>query len=376
GCPNGGIFSVTFIVGTYSSGEKVITVTGFTNNLIDTSIFEIKPNNIILNPASGILNTVVTVTGNGYTPGEVVTIDFGTSPTITTAIANTSGIFLATFIVNTQAYGSRMVTATGETSASPDTKPFNMLPVINEVIPPSGPVGTVVTIRGEGFWESPVSAVSIDFGTDNGFLPVSVDTNINGSYIGSFTVTTQSYGTKVITLRMWKSVPEPILATSIFVITSRIFLVNPATATVHTTVTIEGTGFKDETIYISFGKTQTIATVQASANGTFSTTFKVDTQDYGFHVITAKNSTLATSTFFIIPDIISLNPNSGKVGEVVTLIGRGYKGSETLHITFGTHITITTTTASPDGTFSTTFVVSTQVAQTRVITAYGIESCA
>ena len=375
GCPNGGGFSCTFIVGTYSSGGKVITATGFANNLMATSTFEVKPNNIILNPASGILNAIVTVTGNGYTQGEVITLDFGTQVTIATATANSQGIFSATFIVNTQAYGSRMVTATGETSNLPDTEPFTILPTINGVIPPSGPVGTIVIVKGEGFWESPISGLLIDFGASVGLGPnESGNTDVNGSYVGSFTVNKQSYGTKVITLTMWKSGMNPILATSIFVITSRISLVSPTTGIVSRTVTVQGTGFSNEIICISFGKTETIATAQVNTNGTFSTTFRVDTQDYGCHVITARNSTFATSTFFIFPDITLLNPLSGKVGEVVTLTGRGYKGSETLHITFGTHITITTVTVSSDGTFSVTFVVSTQVAQTRVITAYGIES--
>jgi|GEM_PF-6639820 len=67
---------------------------------------------------------------------------------------------------------------------------------------------------------------------------------------------------------------------------------------------------------------------------------------------------------------MSLSPSSGPVGELVTIEEAGFLGSNTeITIDFGTHKTITTTMSDDQGTFSTTFIVSTQPSGTKIVTA-------
>ncbi|MDI6752036.1 MAG: carboxypeptidase regulatory-like domain-containing protein [bacterium] len=70
-----------------------------------------------------------------------------------------------------------------------------------------------------------------------------------------------------------------------------------------------------------------------------------------------------------IPPLISVSPKSGPIGIPVTVQGQNFATNTTITIDFGTHLTITTTTSSPNGTFSTIFIVDTQPPCTKLITA-------
>jgi len=66
-------------------------------------------------------------------------------------------------------------------------------------------------------------------------------------------------------------------------------------------------------------------------------------------------------------------PSSGPIGTEVTIKG-ALSATQTLaSISFGTHLTITTTMSSINGTFSATFIVDTQTSGTKVITATDTE---
>jgi hypothetical protein len=66
---------------------------------------------------------------------------------------------------------------------------------------------------------------------------------------------------------------------------------------------------------------------------------------------------------------ISVSPSSGQVGSIVTIEGQNFATNTQVSISFGTHQTITTTISSINGTFSVTFIASTQPSCTKVITA-------
>ncbi|MEW6104001.1 MAG: right-handed parallel beta-helix repeat-containing protein, partial [bacterium] len=70
-----------------------------------------------------------------------------------------------------------------------------------------------------------------------------------------------------------------------------------------------------------------------------------------------------------LPAITSLAPSFGLVGTTITVQGMGFATNTLVSIDFGTHPTITTTQSSINGTFSTTFIVSTQSPGTKLITA-------
>ncbi|MEK9149111.1 MAG: right-handed parallel beta-helix repeat-containing protein, partial [Candidatus Desantisbacteria bacterium] len=236
---------------------------------------------------------------------------------------------------------------------------------ITFVFPTSSPVGTTVIVKGENF--ATQTQISLSFGTS--LTITTTQSTANGTFSCTFIVPTQTIGTKVITAT--DSLGNQ--ATTTFFILSQITQLNPSFGLIGNPVTIQGSGFSVQPITIDFGTYLTITTTISSSNGTFSATFVVPTQSGGTKVITATDSlgNLATTTFFIIPHI-QCNPSSALSGAQVTIQGSGFS-VQSVSISFGTHLTITTTQSSDLGTFSATFIVPTQTPGTKVITATDTE---
>ncbi|MEK9149471.1 MAG: hypothetical protein AAB267_05435, partial [Candidatus Desantisbacteria bacterium] len=369
-----GTFSVSFITDTQPYGTVVVTAQGSAGGNV-TTVFVILSNITQVIPSAARVGDTVTVFGNGY-PNGTVTIHFGSHQTITTGTANPNGTFSITFIVSTQEYGSHTITANGKDIGSEDTIAFTILPKVYLVLPPSGPVGTIVTVKGTGYI-SELNALKIKFGTadESGFIAGSVVGN-NGTFSITFVIDTQPGGTTVVTIREVSGVT--IDATNIFYLTGSITTVNPTNGRVYETITIQGTGFDGAgTVTIDFGTHQTITTILSSSNGTFSVTFIADIQPKGPKVITASTSPTkqsSTAVFELMGAYINFispsPPSSGPVGQIVTIAGVGFHQYATVTVHFGTHYTITTTPGNLNGTFSVTFCVDTQPSCTKVITAW------
>ncbi|MDI6752724.1 MAG: IPT/TIG domain-containing protein, partial [bacterium] len=320
---------------------------------------------------SGSVGQEVTIKGTGFGSSQNVRIDFGTHQTITTTSATENGTFSATFIADNQSQGTKTITALGFFGQQFDTTCFNltegMNPQITQITPIEGVVGTVVTVQGSGFAGN--SQISIDFGTHQ---TITITTSsANGTFSTTFIANTQGYGTKAVTARD----SQGNIANTFFKITSKIVLVKPASGQVGSVVTIEGVGFGPNQINIDFGTHLSIAQVLGSWNGTFSATFIVTTQSSGIKLITAKGPShdIATIIFYLISPppspTITLIPNQGYVGSMVTVTGVNFAQTSTITIHFGTHPSITTATSSSNGTFSLTFIVNTQPVCTKLITA-------
>ncbi|MEK7812701.1 MAG: carboxypeptidase regulatory-like domain-containing protein, partial [Candidatus Desantisbacteria bacterium] len=148
----------------------------------------------------------------------------------------------------------------------------------------------------------------------------------------------------------------------------------PASGTVGTVVTISGTGYSSgETVKIAFGTNVSIQTAVAGQNGSFTTTFTVDTQVYGTTSITASGvSAVAVNAFSIQPQVVSVLPTSGTVGTVVTISGNGFCANELISINMGTTVSIAAVTSGVNGTFTTAFVVDSQSVGTKTVGAYGL----
>lgn len=164
---------------------------------------------ITINPTSGPLASLVTVTGNGFNPSSPIVISFQGDTRVTVTWPST-GAFSTTFNVpSTSSNGDHIVKASqGSNSAS---KTFKVTDMVNpkatqgsnsssetftntsSVAPTitlnstSEPIGTSVNITGAGF--DPSSTVAITFnGTDIITTPTTVTTNNNGEFFANFTV--------------------------------------------------------------------------------------------------------------------------------------------------------------------------------------------
>ncbi|MBU0568780.1 hypothetical protein KKC52_12160, partial [bacterium] len=383
-----GTFSVSFRVDTQPSCTKVIyayTTDGATTELATTT-FKIHGAYITLvTPTQGPVGTTVTVEGIGFDGTQTITISFGTHLSITTTLPSTNGTFSTTFIVSSQSSGTKMITAYFDKEGLIDSYAGNKAQFricnayITLISPPAGKVGTLITVQGVGFDGG--QPVRIDFGTTKTIT--TVQSELSGTFSVTFLINTQSSGTKIITAytNIETSNAYSTGTQATFDLTGAyIIMVNPTQGSVTTLITLQGVGFDTGTVRIDFGTSYTITTTTASASGTFSITFKVNTQCWGTKGITAStlpreiNRTLDpynNLTTFMLTDayIIQVFPTEGSVSTCVTVQGVGFDGTATVTIDFGTHYTITTTTSSKSGTFSVTFVVNTQVYGNQRITA-------
>ncbi|MEW6104433.1 MAG: right-handed parallel beta-helix repeat-containing protein, partial [bacterium] len=270
-----------------------------------------------------------------------------------------------------------------------DYWPWTAITLVN---PNSGPIGTIVTIEGQGFTTQ--TQVFIDFGTHPTIA--ARESSITGTFSITFMVDTQPVCTKVITARneYGKS------ATTLFKLMSGILGVSlskegPSFALSQSTITYtlyyKNTGttvlsdvfLKD---HLPNGAIQTFNLGLLNPNQEGSKTIKYFIQEQGSStitnyatitgtlevscaegVVTAYSSCSTHVTF--IPEITNLTPTSGPIGTIITIQGQNFATSSSVSIDFGTHRTITTTLSDEHGSFSTTFIVDTQPSCTKIITA-------
>ncbi|MEK9149832.1 MAG: hypothetical protein AAB267_07290, partial [Candidatus Desantisbacteria bacterium] len=366
-----GTFSVTFILATQSRATIVGTGTGLHTTEFATDNYVILPKIILIYPASQTLGNPVTVVGTGYTAGSEVHIGFGTNPTITTTISQPDGTFSTTFLVDTQTFGTKTITATeaGTNLWYSITDQFQISPRIYAVSPTSGQVGDSVTVFGAGFVKD--ERVDIHFGTMSSIAWTDA-IGTNGTFTAVFTINTQPCGWTTITALGTSS---STIVTNTFKIMAKLSEIQPDRGPVNQDVTLKGTGYsgQQEVVIIHFGTHQTITSVVSSTNGTFSITFTNDIMVDSVVVVTGRgliSGEIATTLFEIKPAITSIQPNSDKVGSIVTVQGAGFGLGKLVWIDFGTKLTITTTISDPVGsTFTVTFLVNTQTGGVKRVTA-------
>ncbi|MEW6607027.1 MAG: FG-GAP-like repeat-containing protein, partial [bacterium] len=242
---------------------------------------------------------------------------------------------------------------------------------ITLVSPHSGTVGTIVTIKGDGYLQTEL--IRIDFGT---IMSIAIaTTDALGSFVSSFTVQTQPFGIYTISATGFV-----VSARVSFSIRGNIVFVSPTSGLRGTNVTISGNGYSAiEDIVVDFGKTKTIATCISSEVGSFSVTFTVDTQPAGTTTILVRgiSSNEGCYSYFVItlkPKITLVSPAMGTVGSIVELAGAGFDLNEAIAIDFGKSLTIATTTTDEFGAFSGNFKVDTQGYGTTTIVTRGLTS--
>ncbi|PIY18786.1 hypothetical protein COZ13_08750, partial [Candidatus Desantisbacteria bacterium CG_4_10_14_3_um_filter_40_18] len=372
-----GSWTTWFTIDTQPYGTTTIITDGATTPIKPEGTITILPKVILVSPFSGTVGTTITVGGNGFGATSSIHIKFGLNSSITTVISDNRGSWTTTFTIDLQFYGTKTVTAYDDTLVGlgvEATSCAKILPKVLSISPTGGTVGTLVTIRGNGYGTS--EAVRIAFGT----TPTSklVTSNIVGSFTTTFSIDTQAYGTTSVVA--WSLVDGGGVSSYLdFKIDQTIILVSPKSGTVGELITVSGNGFgRTETIRIFFGTKGTaypIATTITNVYGSWTTQFTIDTQIYGTTTIEAKGTTTGVSAYGSItvqPFIISITPKSGTVGSLVTVSGNGFGSTESIRIHFGATMSIVLTTSVANGSFTTSFTINTQGYGTTTITADGI----
>ncbi|MEK7273838.1 MAG: hypothetical protein AAB110_01145, partial [Candidatus Desantisbacteria bacterium] len=355
-----GSFTTMFTVDTQVVGTTTIMASGAF--AVAGNVFVIKPQVVSVLPANGTVGTVVTIAGTGYGANDSITVALGTNSSIKQTVGGQYGSWTTTWTVDVQKCGTTTITASGATAVASNV--FVIKPQVYSVLPTSGTVGTVVTVDGTGYGAN--DSITVAFGTNSSIKQTAA--GLYGSWTITFTIDTQIVGTTTITASGAVAV-----AGNVFVIQPQVTSVLPTTGTVGTVMTIAGTGYgANDSITVAFGTNSSIKQATGGQYGSWTTTFTIDTQQYGTCTITASGATaVAANTFFIQPQVYNVLPTTGTVGTVVTIAGTGYGANDSITVAFGTNSSIRQTAAGLYGSFTTTFTVDTQVVGTCTITASG-----
>ena len=292
----------------------VITVRTYGGSVISSGNFIIVPVAPVIStfsPVSGTSGTLVTLKGHYFLGTTFVrfngtvatfTVVNDSTITVTVPVGATTGIISVT---------ARSLTAI--TSGSFLVQPAT--PVISTFTPVSGPVGTVVTIRGHYF----TNATAVRFtGVSSGY------TVLNDSTITA-TVPTGAV-TGVITVIVAGITGTSPGSYTVQPTLLKIKSFSPTSGKALTAVTIRGNFFTGTT-QVRFGNVVTSFTVVNDS--TITTQVPIGAISALIYITTAAGTAQTASTFTVLPTppiIVTFSPNEGQVGTHVTFFGHYFTG--------------------------------------------------
>jgi len=267
-------------------------------------------------PASGPVGTSVTINGNHFSGATEVKFKTTAAATFTV----NSNTRITAKVPSGATTGPISVTTDDGTGASSTnfTVTPSPVPTITSFSPASGPVGTSVTINGTGF----TGTTSVKFfnnksATFTVVSPTKITTTVpSGATTGPIRVTTPG-GTAA------SSTSFKVTSGAAPTITS----FTPTSGPVGTVVTINGTNFTAATSVTFRFKSATFTVVSATK---ITATVPVGAETGLIRVTTPAGTTVSSKVFTVtssLPHITSFSPDSGRVGNSVTIKGTNFTGA-------------------------------------------------
>lgn len=364
GSMSNGQLAASFTVLNVAPGTYFVTYTGSTGNLA-TASFTVTAAQIVatLTPSSGPVGIQVTITGSGFAttdtcadfplaPGHVTSSPPGLITSYTcNAAATVGGSLVASFKVGSVLPGVYIVTVRGGGGGAGDTAQALFTVTINTptitLSSTATPIATVVTISGGGF--NPVdtcSGASIT-GSTAGLVTGATCSMSSGRIItASFTVGAVATGTYTITVT--GSTGD--FAQALFTVLpagSAFISIVPSSALIGATITVTGqipnTASGSSITGCSISSALAISSSSCSITGTgplpftspftFTGSFVVGNNNPGPYTITvtlAGGSTPNTvsGTIIVVTPSVTLTPNAGSAGTIVSISGIGYSSTD------------------------------------------------
>jgi hypothetical protein len=309
---------------------------------------------ITLSKTSGTPGTSITVNGNGFGASEAgVKVTFGGNVVGTTPSVGTTGTWSMTFNAPNIPGGTYVVDAYGNTTVASSVADLSFViqPTFT-ISPTTGSAGTMVTASGTAFGANE----SIVLTYDNVPTGTSISADSTGSWTGTFSVPVSPSGAHKIGA-------GGTVAPQNFTVGSSISISKTSGVT-GSSVTVSGTSFgaSENGIVVTFDGNPVGSTIQANTTGAWNATIVIPQTTGGEHSIGAHGKTtvassIAESSFTVLPVLSPLNKTSGPAGTSVNLSGSSFAANENIIITFDGTAIDQNTKADDNGSWSTTFKV-------------------
>ncbi len=348
-----GTFSFTFTVPPSIKGNHTIKVIGENSRVEEEFTFTVSPS-VALSASSGVAGTVITVYGEGFNRSKYVDIYFGSTKiddnnaAVRTDRTNSAGSITYLLTVPAAAAAGTYTITIEDENNNDISASKNFTVILNSVITLSkntGNVGDTVTVSGANF--SPNTTLSILF--DSIVVSSATITDASGNFSATITIPAAVSGAHAIKVGAVQQT---------FTVTSKMVL-DKTQGIAGTTVTITGTGFAGSTsIVATFNNAAlTLNSSVTDASGGFTATFTVPAVAAGTYEVKVIAGSTQTANFTVVDPTISLDKNSGKVGESITITGTNFAAGSTITFTIdgATSPNLPSTTANANGGFTVSF---------------------
>jgi len=352
---NQGKWSSSFIIPASAAGSHTIRALGSLTSESDVPKVKLTVVSgiISLDPSFGSPGTAMKVNGTGAGAKERITVIVGDNLARTEATANSLGEWTAEVTVPPSPQGALAIRASGSTGQGPEAS-FTVTPTIILTSEPTGPPGSSLTIKGEGFGANQIG-IPITFADG---VVTSVSSNAQGSWTATFNILPAPRGTYPI--KVSGSTRElQILVTVTPGMSLRRNQGRPGDS-----VTVIGFGFvaNERDITVIMDQTTVASGFSATADGSWSTSFTIPALPSGAYTVWASGSQTSASNaledIFALGSYLTLSSATGTPGATISIAGRGFGARERdLTITFDSISIATGVTADAQGTFTISFVV-------------------
>ena len=239
-----------------------------------------------------------------------------------------------------------------------------------DATPPTGPVGTTVSVDGTTFQAR--TTISLSYDSTQITIPTTT-TNGAGNF-GPVTFVVPPSTAGVHTITAVDSSPSHNTATAPFTVIPKITL-SSNQGPKNTPITVLGTGFAaNSNIGITFGGNTVSTTpiiVTTDGYGSFTAMFNVPPSTAGANTVIATDASgnSNSASFTVTVASISLAPTSAKVGATVTVSGSNFIANAPINVLFdGTQVAATTSTNTGSIPAGITFTISATPAGAHVVT--------
>jgi hypothetical protein len=301
-----------------------------------SAVFTVLPS-VKMDPAQGPAGTNVTFKGYGFASSQQLQITFN-DIVIATTTANSVGSWTLNYTIPATpggGYTFDIQAKEGTVWVAWVSKYFKVTPEI-AVTPSSGTVGQTIAINGTGF-ASKEKNIEVTFG---GKIVKKISyAEENGSWGDIIAVPAVQRGDYKIdasgTSTRARDVPDVT-----FTVNPGI-LVEPISAYIGDTITVDGGGFAigETGIQVYFdAMVVSPSTITANMSGCWESSFTLPTSTYGSHSISASGDITqpaVTRTFNTLAKITGFSPAEGSPGDLISLTGNGFHGSQKLTVTIG-----------------------------------------